>query len=70
MGDTYSIESQETPELDQAVEVSEGNIHRDERNVGRVAEEVAPELDGFAEDKSPHGQCDEQGLPVIARPLL
>jgi hypothetical protein len=50
---TYSVECQKTPEFDTSVEVSEGDVDGDKHNVGRVAEEVAPKLDGLAEDKGP-----------------
>jgi hypothetical protein len=39
---THGVESQETPELDASVEVAKGDVHGDEDNIGRVAEEVAP----------------------------
>jgi hypothetical protein len=65
---TYSVECQETPELDTSVEVTEGDVDGNEHNVGWVAEEVAPKLDGLAEDKCPQRQGDEEGLPFFGWP--
>jgi hypothetical protein len=67
---THSIESQETPEFDAAVEVTKGNIHRNEDDIGRVAEEMSPKLDSLAENKGPCCQCDQKRLPLIGWPLL
>jgi len=52
------------------VEVSEGDVDGDEHDVGRVAEEVTPELDSLAEDKRPQGQGDKEGLSLIGWPRL
>ena len=52
------------------MEISKGDVDGDEHNVGWVAEEVAPELDGFAEDKCPHRQSDEEGLSLFGWPGL
>lgn len=52
------------------MEVSEGDVDRDEHNVGWVTEEVAPKLDSFAEDKCPQRQGDEEGLSFFGWPRL
>ena len=67
---TYGIESQEAPEFDAPVEISKGDIHRNEDDIGWVAEEVAPKLDSLAEDEGPCCQRDQKRLPLIGLPLL
>lgn len=52
------------------MEVSKGDVDRDEDDVGRVAEEVTPKLDGLAENEGPQGQSDEERLPVVRLPGL
>lgn len=67
---TYSIESQKTPEFDASVEVTKGNVKGYENHIRWVAEEMAPELHSFAENKCPHCQCNEERLSLVGRPLL
>lgn len=67
---TYSVECQKTPEFDTSVEVSEGDVDGDEHNVGWVAEEMAPELDGLAEDEGPQCQGDKERLSLFGWPRL
>lgn len=57
---TYRVECQKTPKLDQAMEVSKCDVDGNKDNVGRVPEEVTPELDGFAENKCPYREADKE----------
>lgn len=65
---TYRVECQKTPKLDQAMEVSKCDVDWDEHDIGRVPEKVTPELDGFAENKCPYREADEETVSLVDRP--
>jgi hypothetical protein len=65
----YLAQREETPEFDQTMEISESNVNGNEDDVCRVAEEVAPELDCFAEEVGPRKQEQEQIGAIVVRPF-
>ena len=64
----YLPQCKETPELDHPVKVPEPYIARNENYIGWIPEEVAPEFDCLAEQKSPGDQKNEQRDTMVVQP--
>ena len=56
----YLAQGEQTPELDESMEVTESNVHGNKDDVRRIADVVAPEFHGLAEQKRPAKHEHEQ----------
>lgn len=65
----YLAQGEQSPELDQPMEIAKANVHRNEDDIDRVAEEVPPELDCLTEQEGPAEQKDEERLPLVFCPI-
>ena len=64
----YLTQSEETPKLDEAMEVSEANVDRNEDHVFWIAHEVTPKLYRLAEQEGPAGQGNQESYSIVLGP--